>query len=105
MYTDAVSLPYHQNSLSVEFARLNYSGADTDQIFYILQGFDKSWIPARNSQTIIYSNLKPGNYKLMLGIAGEDRKEPVRNVKTLSIRIKPPFWLNGWAYLIYILLS
>lgn len=104
MYTDAVSLPYHQNSLSVEFARLNYSGADTDQIFYILQGFDKSWIPARNSQTIIYSNLKPGNYKLMLGIAGEDRKEPVRNVKTLSIRIKPPFWLNGWAYLIYILL-
>lgn len=104
MYTDAVSLPHHQNSISVQFSRLNYSGADTDQIFYILQGFDKTWIPAGDNQTIVYSNLKPGNYELVLGRAGEDHKEPVRNVKTLSIRIKPPFWLNGWAYLIYTLL-
>ena len=104
MYTDAVSLPHHQNSFSVRFSRLNYSGADADQIFYILQGFDKTWIPAGDNQTIVYSNLKPGNYELVLGIAGEDRKEPVRNVKTLSIRIKPPFWLNGWAYLMYTLL-
>jgi len=73
------------------------------RFFYILEGFDKTWIPAGDNQTIVYSNLKPGNYELVLGIAGEDSKEPVRNVKTLSIRIKPPFWLNGWAYLVYTL--
>ncbi|MFA7105499.1 MAG: response regulator, partial [Dysgonamonadaceae bacterium] len=104
MYTDKVSLSHKQNSLSVRFARFNYSGADIDQIFYMLEGFDDTWIPAVDNQPIVYSNLKPGNYKLVLGIAGEDLNDPVKSVKSLSIKIKPPFWLNGWAFLFYFLL-
>lgn len=102
--TESVTLPHHQNSISVEFARLNYSGADTNPLFYILQGFDKTWIPIGENHSIAYSNLKPGHYKLMLGILGEESKESIRDIASLSIRIKPPFWLNGWAYLIYLLL-
>ena len=104
MYTDKVSLPYKQNSLSVRFARLNYSGADMDQLFYMLKGFDDRWIAASENNPIVYSNLKPGNYELIFGVADEDPNVPVRSIKSLSIKIKPPYWLNGWAFLIYFLL-
>ena len=104
LYTDAVSLPHHQNSLTILFSRFNYGGADTDQIYYMLQGFDKTWIMADKSQIINYSNLKPGDYTLVLGIAGEDRTEFIQKMNSFSIRIRPPFWLNRLAFLIYFLL-
>ncbi|WP_298647567.1 two-component regulator propeller domain-containing protein [uncultured Proteiniphilum sp.] len=104
LYTDRLSLPHHQNSLSLRYAVLNYSGSHTDRVFYRLEGLDKKWLQAADQQTIVYSNLKPGNYELLLGFAGEDGNEPVKSVKRLSIDIRPPFWLNGWAYLLYFLL-
>jgi signal transduction histidine kinase/ligand-binding sensor domain-containing protein/DNA-binding response OmpR family regulator len=104
LYTDKLSLPHHQNSLSLRYAVLNYSGSHTDRGFYRLEGLDKKWFQAADQQTIVYSNLKPGNYELLLGFAGEDENEPVKSVKRLSIDIRPPFWLNGWAYLLYFLL-
>lgn len=104
IYTGALTLPYDQNSFSINFARLDYAGADTDQIFYILEGFDKTWIPAAGNRTIVYANLNPGNYKLVLGIAEENSIESIKNVKTLLIWIKPPFWLTRLAFLIYFLL-
>lgn len=103
MFTDVLSLPYNQNSFSISFACLDYSGADTDPIFYILEGFDKTWISAEGNRTIVYSNLKSGNYKLILGIAGEDRGGSIEKVKTLSIQIRPPFWRTRLAFLIYFL--
>ncbi|MDR2815390.1 MAG: response regulator [Proteiniphilum sp.] len=104
LYTDRLSLPHRQNSLSLRYAVLNYSGFHTDRVFYRLEGLDKKWLQAADQQTIVYSNLKPGNYELLLGFAGEDEKEPIKSVKRLSIDIRPPFWLNGWAYLLYFLL-
>ncbi len=104
LYTDKLSLPHHQNSLSIRYAVLNYSGSYTDRVFYRLEGLDKKWLQPADQQTIVYSNLKPGNYELLLGFSGEDENEPVKSVKRLSIHIRPPFWLNGWAYLLYFLL-
>lgn len=103
LYTDRLSLPHHQNSLSLRYAVLNYSGSYTDRVFYMLEGLDKNWLQAADQQTIVYSNLKPGNYELLLGFAGEG-DDLIKSVKRLAIHIRPPFWLNGWAYLLYFLL-
>ena len=104
IYTDTLALPYDQNSFSINFARLDYAGTDTDQIFYMLEGYDKTWIPAAGNRSIVYSNLDPGHYKLVLGIAEENGKVSIKNVKTLFIRIKPPFWRTRLAFLIYFLI-
>lgn len=104
MYTETLNLPHHQNSLSISFARLDYTGTETGQIFYMLEGFDKTWIPAAGSRSIVYSNLKPGNYKLVLGISRKDYEGSIEHVKSLSIHIKPPFWLNRLAFLLYFFL-
>jgi len=72
-----------------------YAGTDTDQIFYMLEGYDKTWIPAAGNRSIVYSNLDPGHYKLVLGIAEENGKVSIKNVKTLFIRINLLFGVPG----------
>lgn len=104
IYTNSVILPHHQNSLSINIAHLNYAGTDTNPLYYTMQGFDKTWIPVRSNHTIAYSNLKPGHYHVKLGVAKEDGMEPIEQIASLSIRIKPPIWLNTWAYLVYIVI-
>lgn len=103
LYTDRLDLPYDRNSLSLRYAVLNYSSSYTDRVFYRMEGVDQKWIQAADQQTIVYSNLNPGHYELLLALAGNDN-EPFKIERRLLIHIRPPFWLNGWAYTLYFLL-
>jgi len=105
LYTDELVLPYHKNSFRLNYAVLNYSNLNANRIQYLLEPFDKEWINTGNQQDIVYSNLKPGNYKLTVMLNGESGKSDGKVVsKTIMIHIRPPFWLSGWAYFIYFLL-
>jgi hypothetical protein len=88
----------------LEYAVLNYSNLNSNYIVYRLEGFDKEWINAKDKQDIVYSNLMPGKYRLTVKLNGDEENENAGNIKTLAIKIRPPFWLSGWAYLIYFLL-
>ncbi|TAH61793.1 MAG: hybrid sensor histidine kinase/response regulator [Fermentimonas caenicola] len=101
IYTDEIQLPHNQNSVSFGYANLDYSGLNKSNIYYKLEGFDEDWIKSTAGQPLIYSNLKPGKYKLHLGTSGYDSNEQITVNKTLSIIIMPPYWLTGWAYFIY----
>ncbi len=102
LYTDVLELPYHKNSFRLAYAILNYSDLNANQILYKLEGFDKDWITSKDKQDIVYSNLKPGKYNLTVKLNGE--REKAVYVKTLDVYISPPFWLTGWAYIIYAVL-
>lgn len=104
MFTDEIQLPHNQNSVSFQYAILDYSGLSRNNTYYKLEGFDEDWIKSTEGQQLIYSNLKPGKYKLLLGSGGYGNDEPITTNKTLSIVIKPPYWLTGWAYLFYSLI-
>lgn len=104
IYTDIVELPYNQNSISLSYAYLDYSNSDTQQVQYFLDGFSKRWISADDNQSILFSNLKPGRYELLLGVESMKSDDAVEIVEALTIHIRPPFWLNGWAYLFYLIL-
>lgn len=104
IYTDEIQLPYNQNSVSFNYTILDYSGLSKNNIYYKLEGFDEDWIKSTAGQQLIYSNLKPGKYKLHLASGGYDSNEQITVNRTLSIIIKPPYWLTGWAYLIYSLI-
>lgn len=99
MFTDELTLKYNQNSLRISYALINYSGLNDQKVYYKLDGFDKEWLSTVDKQTIIYSNLKPGKYRLLLSSVGNINNN--ESVKTLLINIKPPFWLNRWAFIIY----
>ena len=71
-------------------------------LLYRLEGYDSEWHTAGKGP-ITYSNLPYGTYMLRVKGANSDGVwNP--DVRTLGIRILPPFYLSVWAYLIYILL-
>lgn len=102
LYTDEIVLPYRQNSFSVRYAVLDYSNMHTYKTSYKLEGFDKEWIDANRNELLVYSNLKPGDYRLTVRL-NEDGQSVIDS-KTIDIHIHPPFWMSKWAYFVYALL-
>jgi diguanylate cyclase (GGDEF)-like protein len=73
------------NSLSVEFAALDFSAPEQNQYAYRLDGFDRDWVGADpHHRLAVYTNLPPGDYALHLrgsnrnGVWGYTRIVPVR---------------------------
>lgn len=102
-YMDGIELSYDQNSFEVDFSTFDYSKDGTVKYMYKLDRYDKNWSTPSVLNFAVYKNLEPGEYLLRVkacnavGVWG-DRET------TLRIRIAPPFWRSGWAYLIYIVL-
>lgn len=105
LYTDTLVLAHNKNSLRLEYAVLNYCQyTAANSVMYKLDGFDREWNEAKDKQYIIYSNLKPGKYLLSVKLNEDSVGNRTENIKTLAIRVYPPFWLSGWAYFSYIVL-
>lgn len=102
--TDKIVLSHNQNSIGLQFAQLHYSIFKNYRIYYTLKGSDDYWNRAPENNHIIYSNLAPRKYELILGIAESDSNDSITEIKRLLIVVNPPFWLNGWAYLVYFIL-
>lgn len=90
-----VPLKYFQNSLSIQFAALNYIFSSKNQYAYMLEGFDKAWQYVDNINTASYSNLEPGDYTFKVIAANNDgiwNQIPA----TLQVQISPPYWKTLW---------
>ena len=101
--TTELSLGHWDNVISFEFTGLHFGEPKKIRYAYQLEGFDPGWVYANASQrTAHYTNLPYDNFTFKVKAANSDGvwSEPV----TLHLKIRPPFWLTGWAYLIYALL-
>ncbi len=99
VYLQKLRLPYKNNSFSIRYALLNYSQQHVSHVRYKLEGFDKEWIKSGKEHVMVYSNLKPGVYKLIAMI--DDGSDIGFLEKSLIIHVLPPLWLSIWAYLFY----
>ena len=91
---------HDQNDFTIDFALLNYVKTKKNRYRYQLEGFDKNWKEtAEGSAT--YTNLPPGNYRLV--VKGANNDGLWGKAASLQIKINPPFWLTWWAYCLYIL--
>lgn len=97
-YTNRVELSHNQNSLTFEFALLDFIKPKKNAFRYSLQGLSKGWTTT-NLAEATFNNLAPGTYTLMVsGNNGSPNwMEPIR----LTINIHPPFWATWWAYMLY----
>ena len=90
-----ISYPYHQNSISLQFASLYYGTAGGFFYEYKLNGYNKNWINAGNVTSLNFQNLPPGIYELNLRV-----KDAAGNItaiaKSFKFKITPPFWLTWW---------
>ncbi|WP_286833445.1 ligand-binding sensor domain-containing protein [Sphingobacterium sp. UBA7038] len=102
VYNPSIRLKHDQNSFVITFAALDYSEYERVHYHYLMEGFDKLWIDARNSREAYYSNLPAGKYTFKVRITNND-KSIVEAENAISITVKPAPWATWWAYILYAL--
>ena len=98
IFTDVITLPYHQNIISFEFAALDYTAPAKNQYAYKLEGVNPDWVFSDASRHFAtYTNLDPGDYVFHVKASNNDG---LWNEAGASIRIiiTPPWWKTNWAY-------
>ncbi|MFT7032308.1 MAG: signal transduction histidine kinase/ligand-binding sensor domain-containing protein [Cyclobacteriaceae bacterium] len=96
-----LELPYHQNTLFIDFVALNFSQPEKTQYAYRLDGFD-DWNYIGSKRTATYTNLDPGTYSFQVK-ATNNNGIWATETTPMIISISPPPWLTWWAYLLYAL--
>lgn len=94
-YLKKVTLPYNENTLSFEFASLEFTNPDANRFAYRLKGFDKGWINSGTVNNVRYPRLPPGDYVFEVKSSNNDYVWNERPYQ-LRITIHPPFWKTWW---------
>lgn len=103
-YSDRIELAADQNSFAFQVAALSYQAPEMNRLMYKLEGFDNEWYVLGRNSMITYSNLPYGSYTLRIrGSNGDGKWNDTERV--LSVRIRPPFYLSVWAYVVYVMLA
>ena len=98
---DEFSVPYSQNSFSLEFSMLNYKN-DKDITFqYRINGSD--WLSMGDGDnTLSFTKLAPGYYAIE--VRATNNGVYSETTTTIPIRVLAPWYATTWAYLLYIVI-
>ncbi len=94
-----LDLSYTQNTLSFQFAALDFSAPGQNQYFYRMVGIERDAVPNGSRGFVRYANLPPGAYTFEVWATNSDgvlSPEPRR----LHLHIRAPFWQTWWFYLL-----
>jgi signal transduction histidine kinase/ligand-binding sensor domain-containing protein/DNA-binding response OmpR family regulator len=97
---EAITLPYNKAVLSIDFVALNYSAPDKINYAYYLEGWDKEWNYVGKSRTANYTRLNEGRYTFRVK-ATDAEGNWLKQEQQLLIRVLPPWYRTGWAWLLY----
>jgi len=101
---DKIDLKYDQSVFTIEFMGINYNANQKIQYAYFLEGSDKKWNQLGNQNSVTFRNLQPGKYVFKVKASSPDAVWNEKNMASIIINIRPPFWASGWAYFIYLIL-
>lgn len=101
-YEKRLDLSYQQNSLSFNFAALDFVASNKIAYFYRLQPYESHWVEAGHRNYAAYTNLAPGNYTFQVKAVSPFSRGDAR-ITTLEIRVRPPFWQTWWFIALCIL--
>ncbi len=98
--TKRIDLSYWQKAFTIEFVAVNHFSAGNNKFYSYLEGFEGDWNDMGNKISATYANLLPGKYTFWLKAENNDGMESA-NMKSLVIRIRPPFYFSIWAIFFY----
>jgi ligand-binding sensor domain-containing protein/serine phosphatase RsbU (regulator of sigma subunit) len=97
-------IKYHPGQLlEIKFAAMEFTQPKRNQFRVMLEGYDKEWRPVSNLNSITFSNLTPGRYKLSIKASNNDSTWN-NQAYELPIIISPPLWMTNYAYAFYLLI-
>jgi signal transduction histidine kinase/ligand-binding sensor domain-containing protein len=88
-------LTHEENFLSFSFSALSFANPERNRYRYRLVGIDNDWIEAGTHRAAVYTNLPPGQFQFQV-IGSDARGLESEEPATISVVIRPPFWLTGW---------
>ncbi|MFN3411223.1 MAG: two-component regulator propeller domain-containing protein [Exilispira sp.] len=95
-----IKLPYGKNSISISFVSLDYSNPNSLLYSYKIDRINKDWQYLGNEGSINLANLKPATYKIYLRGTNSYGLYS-KNIKTVEIKINPPFYLKWWVIILF----
>ena len=101
LYGDTISIP-HSSNVTIEYAAMDFIGADKIVYTYKMDGIDKEWRHAKDIRRVTYNNMHHGSYIFHVRSTNREGSE-VDNEQMLVICVEKPMWLSWWALLLYAL--
>ncbi len=99
---DSILVTYKDNIVTFQFAALSYYNSSDNQYRYKLEGFNENWIQLGKNHTVTFTNLSPGDYKLIVTGSNNDGLWNDEG-RSLFIEVTPPWWRTNIAYAIYVI--
>jgi signal transduction histidine kinase/streptogramin lyase len=92
---EPIQLSHQDNSISFEFAALDYHAPEKNQYAYVMEGLDDSWVYAGTRRYAEYRDLRPGDYVFRVKGSNSDG---IWNEEGMAVRITiaPPVWQTWW---------
>lgn len=98
--TDTLVLSYSDDVVTFEFAALDYSAPEKNQLAYKLENFNKDWIYSGSLRSATYTHLPPGEYIFRVKGSNNDGVWNEEGI-ALTLIVTPPWWSTWWAYILY----
>lgn len=103
LYATQINLSHKENTFWVSFCVPNLCTPQQIHYEYMLEGYDKDWVPCELTNIAYYTAIQPGNYTLRVkaSIEGEENTVIERSIK---VHVDVPWYDTNLAHLIYLLL-
>ena len=98
--SNKIVLDYDENYFPFEFSSLSFYNPSKNQYAYQLEGVDKDWVYSGSRRYAGYTNIEPGSYTFKVKGTNNDGVWNEEGT-SITIIIKPPWWLTWWAYCFY----
>lgn len=96
-----ITLKHFENTISFEFAALDFAAPEKIHYAYKLEGLDKDWNYCSASRRYVnYTNLDDGMYTFKVKASNNDGLWN-EEAKDVTIVIQPPWWKTSWALFLY----
>lgn len=103
-YASGIELPYDMNNVVVSYAMMDFTDPENVCYSYKLVGRDRDWKDCGHDRTLVFNDLKHGEYTLEIRHQTFDGRWS-DDVRRLAITILPPWWLTWWAKLLYVIIA
>ncbi len=95
---EEIRLRSDQNVFFIEYAIIDYSNPEENQLVYFLENFDNTWQKATTEGRTYYFNVPTGKYAFRVKAMNS---YGVWSEKKINITVMPPWWHTWWAYGLY----
>jgi len=96
-------IPFSMNALNISISSTYHDNGIGAQYSWMLKGVDKGYTRWTNQGNIQLSNLREGDYELLM--VAKNIHDELGNEISLSFKILPPWYRSLWAYALYTLSS